>query len=58
MVVVETECGAWPVAELCGDFCALRSRSTLEIAEVTDAKHLVNSVEAKFAILRCSESVC
>lgn len=25
VVIVETECGAWPVAELCGDLCALRS---------------------------------
>lgn len=31
--------GAWPAAELCGDLCALRSWSTLEIAEITDEKH-------------------
>lgn len=52
LVMVGAECGAWPVAELCGDLCALRFWSTWKIAEVTDAKHLVNSGEAKFAVLQ------
>lgn len=48
-VLLETERGARPVAELLVDLCALNSWSTFEIA---DAKHLMNSVEAKFAYCR------
>lgn len=31
LVMVGTKCGAWRVAELCGDLCALRAWSTLEM---------------------------
>lgn len=47
-VMVETEYGAWPIAKLLVDLC-----------EATGVKRLVNSVQAKFAILQSfSESMC
>lgn len=57
--MVETEHGGWPVVEPLVDLCALSSWSAFEIAEATDAKHLVNTVEAKFAVLqRFSDRMC
>lgn len=59
VIVLEVEHGGWPIVELLADLCAMSSRSTFEIAEATDAKHLVNSAEAKFAALPSfSESMC